>query len=64
MSPARPILINLPNQFAGERVLARRYTDEDAAALHATIAVVPAARTINNTASRVVILPTELSFLG
>jgi len=37
MPTARPILIDLPNQFVGERVLARQYTDEDAAALHATI---------------------------
>jgi len=39
MPTARPILIDLPNQFVGERVLARQYIDEDAAALHATIEV-------------------------
>jgi RimJ/RimL family protein N-acetyltransferase len=39
MSTARPILIDLPNQFAGEHVLARQYIDADAAALHATIEV-------------------------
>src|SRR5438128_816993 len=39
MSTARPILIDLPDQFAGERVLARQYSGEDAAALHATIEV-------------------------
>src|SRR5215212_5490930 len=39
MASARPILIDLPNQFAGERVLARQYTDEDTEALHATIEV-------------------------
>lgn len=38
MSNDRPLLIDIPDQLAGERVLARRYTDEDAAALHATIA--------------------------
>jgi hypothetical protein len=37
MSTARPILFDLPNQLVGERVVARRYSDEDAAALHATI---------------------------
>jgi hypothetical protein len=39
MSIARPILIDLPNQLTGERVLARQYSGEDAAALHATIEV-------------------------
>jgi len=37
MPTARPMLIDLPNQFVGERVLARQYIDEDVAALHATI---------------------------
>jgi len=39
MLTARSILIDLPDQFAGERVLARPYIDQDAAALHAMIAV-------------------------
>jgi RimJ/RimL family protein N-acetyltransferase len=39
MSIAEPILIDLPNQLAGARVLARHYRDDDAAALHATIEV-------------------------
>jgi RimJ/RimL family protein N-acetyltransferase len=39
MPAARPILIDLPNQFVGVRVLARQYIDEDAAALHATIEI-------------------------
>ena len=39
MSTARPILIDLPNQLAGERVLARQYGDGDVAALHAMIEV-------------------------
>ena len=39
MSIARPILIDLPDQLTGERVLARQYSGEDAAALHATIKV-------------------------
>ena len=39
MSIARPILIDLPNQLAGARVLARHYRDDDATALHATIEV-------------------------
>jgi RimJ/RimL family protein N-acetyltransferase len=37
MTTARPILIDLPSQLAGERVLARQYRDDDAAALHTTI---------------------------
>jgi len=37
MSTDRPILLDIPNQLVGERVVARRYSDEDAAALHATI---------------------------
>lgn len=39
MSTARSILIDIPNQFAGERVLARGYTDAHATALHAVIGV-------------------------
>jgi len=38
MSSARPLLIDMPMQLAGERVIARPYADADAAALHATIA--------------------------
>jgi RimJ/RimL family protein N-acetyltransferase len=38
MPPARPILVELPDQLEGSRVLARRYRDADAAALAATIA--------------------------
>jgi len=37
MAVARPILIDLPNQLAGERVLVRQYTDADADALHTMI---------------------------
>ena len=37
MSNDRPILIDMPDQLVGRRVIARRYADEDAGALHATI---------------------------
>ena len=39
MSTGRPISIEMPEQLAGERVIARAYADEDAAALHAAIEV-------------------------
>jgi len=35
----RPLLLDIPDQLVGQRVLARPYTDQDAAALHATIEV-------------------------
>jgi RimJ/RimL family protein N-acetyltransferase len=37
MDANRPVLIDLPDQIAGERVVARRYRDEDTQALHAAI---------------------------
>ena len=37
MAIARPMLIDLPSQLVGGRVLVRPYTQADAAALHATI---------------------------
>jgi RimJ/RimL family protein N-acetyltransferase len=37
MAIARPILLDLPNHIAGERVIARQYTDADASALHTMI---------------------------
>lgn len=39
MSNDRPIVIDLPDQLDGQRVIARRYADEDAAALHAAIEI-------------------------